>query len=631
MKIRSTGHALFNEYVGIASMKNSMRCGAICFLLVLGFASGVVAQSGPAAQGPGSAGPSAPGRSMSPTNAQDENQQAPTIKAETVAIPIRVVVRDRQGHTVRNLKKEDFDVYQDGRLEPISNFTAISGPANSAQAENGAPAAGTAPASSASATASTQAQPPAASERFVSLFFDDMHLQAKDLDYTTADADKYLASLPPGDHVAIVTATRQDQLGFTTDRGKLHDAIMKLQIHPAAAGRATAMPIGAGCPAMDYWEADAIVNQSGQAATSVLNAAMEDLWICSNTDPNSMPPQAATAVIVNTARAALAQADAQTEAVLERIEETVHSMSNLDGQRVIVLISPGFLYATHRSQLADIIDRAIRSDVVVNTIETRRGFNLVAMARAAQGGRGALNQGQSQDNLGAVESQAGSDSQKFLAEIADSTGGRLFVGSDDYGPAFSHLAGAPEFYYLLAYSPQDLQDDGKYHTLKVSLRTQSNFKVEARHGFYAPSRAETAEEAAKRGIDDALFSDEEEHSLPVKFETSVTRTSSGAQQVIVRADVDMSQLSLQRLDGVNQDTLIVAAVLFDKDGNYVDGIQKSSQMNLKDSTLEQLKKTGFYEEIDLNVNPGDYLVRVAARGSVDQNISAQTFRITVPN
>jgi VWFA-related protein len=576
---------------------------------------------------------------QSPSEAPGKLTVAPSLKAETIAIPIRVVVRDRHGHVVANLKRDDFQLYEDGRPEHISNFTAISGPAGPAQAES---VGVTASAASANATSPPGTKSVATPERFVALFFDDMHLQAKDLDYTRADADKYLTSVPPTDHVAIVTATRQGELGFTTDHASLHEAVMKLEIHPAGAGGKATVggAIRTGCPPMDYWEADAIVNGTGQTAAKILAGAIQDLMVCSGRDPDSLPPQVAQAIVLNTARSALAQADAQTEAVLHRIEEVVHGLSSLPGQRVIVLISPGFLYATHRQQLSDIIDRAIRSDVVVNTIETRRGFDGEAQVRLATGmlsqhggpiSPTALNQVQARDNLDAVESTAGSASQELLAEIADSTGGRFFDGSSNYVSAFSHIASAPEFYYLLAYSPQNLAADGKYHSLKVSLADKSNFTVRARHGFYAPSRAETPDEAAKREIDDALFSDEQEHGLPVKFETQVLQETSGLQKMTVKADVDVSQLDFHNVNGISQENLTLAAAVFDNDGNYVAGTQKVDQMNLTDATLARLNESGFFLDMDFDVKPGDYTVRLVVRDSNDGHISAENASISVPN
>src|SRR5580704_4721405 len=38
-------------------------------------------------------------------------------------VPIRVVVRDPKGHVVTDLRKEDFQVFEDGKLQDISHFS----------------------------------------------------------------------------------------------------------------------------------------------------------------------------------------------------------------------------------------------------------------------------------------------------------------------------------------------------------------------------------------------------------------------------------------------------------------------------------------------------------------------------
>ena len=88
---------------------------------------------------------------------------------------------------------------------------------------------------------------------------------------------------------------------------------------------------------------------------------------------------------------------------------------------------------------------------------------------------------------------------------------------------FREIAAAPEGYYLLGYMPQNLKTDGHYHSLKVSLTVKTKFAVEARHGFYAPRRTETPAEAVKREIEDAVFSQDEQHGFPVTFQTKYSK------------------------------------------------------------------------------------------------------------
>jgi hypothetical protein len=43
---------------------------------------------------------------------------------------------------------------------------------------------------------------------------------------------------------------------------------------------------------------------------------------------------------------------------------------------------------------------------------------------------------------------------------------------------------APEYLYLLEFTPQDTKQDGSYHRLKVKV-DQDGLKLQARHGYFA--------------------------------------------------------------------------------------------------------------------------------------------------
>src|SRR5713101_956416 len=52
-------------------------------------------------------------------------QQAPTFKVRIDYVEVDVVVTDRQGNLVRDLKKEDFQVLEDGKAQTINTFTMV--------------------------------------------------------------------------------------------------------------------------------------------------------------------------------------------------------------------------------------------------------------------------------------------------------------------------------------------------------------------------------------------------------------------------------------------------------------------------------------------------------------------------
>src|SRR5690349_9751070 len=68
-----------------------------------------------------------------PANAQQSSSsQEPQKNTEEVVrittnlVQVDAAVTDRQGHPITDLRKEDFEVYEDGRLQTITNFSFVS-------------------------------------------------------------------------------------------------------------------------------------------------------------------------------------------------------------------------------------------------------------------------------------------------------------------------------------------------------------------------------------------------------------------------------------------------------------------------------------------------------------------------
>jgi VWFA-related protein len=145
-----------------------------------------------------------------------------TFKLRVNLILVRVVVRDSDGKPVQNLQKEDFQLTDAGKLQAISTFS-VETPASRAATFNidsGEPA-----------STGIPAKVPAFPQRFVTLFFDDLHLSIEDAMIARKVATKLLASMQPGDRFAVTTTSGQVDLDFTADRAKLDQNIQGIMPH----------------------------------------------------------------------------------------------------------------------------------------------------------------------------------------------------------------------------------------------------------------------------------------------------------------------------------------------------------------------------------------------------------------
>jgi VWFA-related protein len=539
-------------------------------------------------------------------------------------VPVRVVVRDGNGNAIANLHREDFQLFEDGKPQIVSNFTvealaSFSGAANASE----------------SAAGSTAPAPPRAGflppARFVALLFDDPHLNLQDLMQARIAAGKYVDKyLAPTDRVAVFTVSGQTQADFTDDRAKLHEKLSELLPRAVTAADPS---VSADCPVMDYYEAVEIQDHHDP---DVLGVATQDAMACLEAESASLPStQAAEASLAQQAQALATAAalrmedmgDEETAYALRRLKQVVDRMSVLPGQRSVVLISPGFIYPNREVEYSELVDRAIREGVFINTLDAR-GVYTPDLGDISQptndpnpvtmGYRTRLH----------VEGQA--SQIEVLIDLALETGGQAFHDDNDLLAGFRQIVSAPEGYYLLAFVPQNMKYDGRFHSVRVQLAEKNKYTIQARKGFYAPKHGETPEEAAARDIQDALFSQEEQRALPVALQTQFYKTDAADAKLAVLAHVDLAHIHFDKAGGRNNNDLTVVAAVFDRNGNYVTGTQKVIEMKLRDETLARLSQTGVTVRTNFDVKPGDYVVRLVVRDANAAQLGAESGAVEIP-
>src|SRR5580693_7953036 len=178
-----------------------------------------------------------------------------------------------------------------------------------------------------------------------------------------------------------------------------------------------------------------------------------------------------------------------------------------------------------------------------------------------------------------------------LAELADGTGGVYFHDRNDIDQGLLHAATEPEVSYVLGFTPQNLKLDGKYHNLKVTLTGKQKWGLQARHGYFAPRGESNPEVAAKEEIQQAVFSQEELHELPVECQTQFFKGASGVHLSVV-AHVETKDLKFRKAEERNLNKLTVTTAIFDENGNMLTGKQTVLELQLKEATLERVNRTG---------------------------------------
>lgn len=543
------------------------------------------------------------------------SQESPaTFKSKVNLVLVPVVVRDTQGHAVGNLKQEDFHLFDRGKPQVISRFTVEKSGGLTTTTEK--PASAAAPEDAASAKNGTS---PIIPERYVAYVFDDLHLEFGDLARVQKAATHHLATaLQPTDRAAIFTTSGQGDLDFTDDRAKLEEAVMHLRPRPMFAQRAN------DCPYMTYYMADLIINKNDQQA---LQAATAETILCANLQNQQGAQQMAQSIVQGAATSMLPAEEQGTRVTLGVLKNIIRRMSAVPGQRTIILVSPGFLTQTSEAfaDKTEILDRAARANVMISALDARGLYTSSEFDASERGTFTPQMMALKAQYLHATDI-ADAD---VMAELADGTGGTFFQNNNDLEAGFKRIAAAPEYVYMLGFSPQNLKLDGNFHRLKVSIEPSKGLTVQARHGYYAPKHLNTEEETAKAEIQDAIFSREEVHDLPVDLNTQFFKPDPADAKLTVLARVDLQHIRFKKLDGRNRNDLTVVAALFDRNGNFVTGTRKVLEMRLRDETLNRLS-SGITVRSSFDVKPGTYLVRLVVRDAEGQMMSAENGAVDIP-
>ena len=545
--------------------------------------------------------------SVSAQTEMSQKDEPALFKARVNLVQVPVVVRDRQGKAIGTLKKEDFLLFDKGKPQYIARLSVEKASGRPLGAKE-----------IVDKDKSPDAPPSDIPDRFIAYLFDDVHSQFGELAQTRDAVQRQIdTGLRTTDRAAIFTTSGQTQQDFTDSRDDLHRALAALRPRPVT---------GQGlnrCPNMTYYIADQMENKRDP---TVIQAVTLDTLNCNNMTPDQI--QQAQQLASAAARNELSLGDHETRLAMGVIRDLIRRMAAMPGQRTVILISSGFLtLPEHATEKSEIMDRAIKANVLLNALDARGLYTYTS--DITRPGTNAV----TQTMLSRMDRENASANADVMAELAAGTGATFVQNSNDFDGGLRRLATAPEYYYLLAFSPQNLRMDGSFHSLKVTLAKTVAIKdaaLSARKGYYAPTHTEDAKETARRELEEALFSRDEMADIPIDFATQFFKPSSDAAKISVLIKLDIRKLKYRKEEDRNKDELTLVCGLFDRNGVYVTGIQKLIEMRLKDETLEKRLDNGITIRNTIDAKPGQYSIRIVVRDAEGQLMSARNGAVDIP-
>ncbi|HMI54394.1 MAG TPA: VWA domain-containing protein, partial [Candidatus Saccharimonadales bacterium] len=384
---------------------------------------------------------------VAPLAAQDSNQAANNegrIQVTTELVLVNVVARDKKGNPLRDLKKEDFTLYEDGKKQQISTFDfedVEQAPVSTAATVSGAAAA---PGKSGTLLHSSTKAPPtldARDRRLIVLFFDFSAMQPEDIDRSVDSAKTFVRTkMQPADLIALVSlaSNMHVDLDFTDDQPKL---LAGLSAYKATEGQ--------GFDTGTTGSSEGTPENSGSFA--------ED-----DTDLNAFT----------------------ADRKLLAIQSLMQVLGKLPQKKSVIYFSNGITQSDidNQSAVRSATAAAVKANTAIYSLDVR---GLQAFPPGGEAQNASLH-GQSAYSGASIlnDLNGNAASQDTLGTLSADTGGKAFFDSNDFSGVFSQVQKDSSAYYVLGFTSNNPAKDGKFRHLKVTIN-RPDAKLDFRAGYYA--------------------------------------------------------------------------------------------------------------------------------------------------
>lgn len=545
--------------------------------------------------------------------------QAPgTIHVETTNVDVNVVVRDSHGQVIPGLQKGDFEIYDSGKKQAISLF--------SVETSKPAPIVIKEPVNT---NVPPTAPPPAPKPRYVGFYFDDENMNSADLTFARKAAEGFFRkNLEPTDLAGIFTSSTTVTQNFTSDLQKLIDALNQLKTHQR---RSDFGPMS--CPRIEPYQAQQIVDNYNEHTPAFDLALAEAVQCNCPQPPDGTCVQEQARLVQNQAATTLSLAENFAKDSLGVVNDIIRYLAKMPGRRMIVMVSSGF-YSKTSSVLHfqdKVIDAALHSGVVINSLDAKglaadwiggdpsQGEPIVLTSSTA-GGSGAALMAYA-DEVASDERDVSNDSMSLLAQ---GTGGKFFHNSNDLGGGLKEIAAMPEVSYSMTFAPDNLRDDGGYHSLKVTVPGKSGYTISARPGYFAPSKAKKAPAARLEALNKEVLANDEQTGIPTLVTTQNGRLGTGEPAIKVSIHVDVHGIAFKKENDRHNERLLIITALFDGNNQFLSGAETVVDMNLKPSSLAEVQQKGVDAHLSLTAPPGSYRLREVVQEVGGGHLSASS-------
>jgi VWFA-related protein len=554
-------------------------------------------------------------------------QEGPVLRSTTRLVQISVIVQDAKGQAITALKRENFSVYDEGKIQNIATFASeIPAPDQKRSAlpfnifTNRFDLLGQAP-----STATV-------------VLFDALNTQPQDQANVRLQILKFLGQLRPEDRVAIYALTAKLQIlqDFTQDSAALVNAVQKFLPRGQAALDASSVEQVdlVGLTGNPYWG-------DLQNALNKANAILSDRKVA-----NRVEMTTATLAAIGNHMASvsgrknliwvsggfpfqlgLADLNSSNAASLGTLAPPLPSGAPAQGP------SAGTTAATRASQENGSlipIERESRTfqDEILRATKALNTANVAVYPVDAHGvsveGTNDAGMRETSNHAGNPDFFSRRNIWDTLNETAERTGGVAFYGANDVTSALRKASDDGRYAYTLGFYPTHGKWDGKFRDLKVKVDVPGA-KLRYRKGYFTTSEADAPPPNAKAEVESAAASPLESTTLGLMV-SAIPTEPVAKRNITFQVGLDTLQLSLKEEGGKHKGAIDLLFLQRDASGQALHAEEKRIGFDFTEEQYKALVKSGIILQKHLVADANASEIRVVAHDPA----SGATGTVTVP-
>jgi VWFA-related protein len=609
--------------------------------LLLALPLAVPAQAPDSAPAPVKAPQSAQAPAAAPATAPSQAPEAAaaadmTFRTSVSEVLLDVVVRNKNGKIIRDLKPGDVQVLEDGVPQKVRHFEFVDGRV---------PIQPTATAPSPTeeaATSSTRTAPPAPPSvnelrdmSVVSVVVANIDPRGRNL-AAKAMKDFVAKEVDPSTYVGVFTlglAGLQVMQPYTNDGPKIAAAVQQtvnlVNVNQPVTGELFRPTIGLG---LGNNPNDQTAGQVGETGVDTPSGSLTpDNSTTSQSTASANGPASLIATLGEMEFVNELQ-DVYTDSMrfLAPLQSLIQAQARIPGRKVVLLFTAGMPVSSDSVELLhSVISTANRANVTVYAVDTRgvtsaedldpsrRMLNTSAAATRRQmlakvtGGDQAVTP--AEVLVGEMADQAmHADTRENLVELAEGTGGALLPDDLNLLDPLTRAMEDVRTHYELSYSPSNLNTDGSFRKIEVKV-TRSGARVFAREGYYAlpvlnGRQIYPFEMATLKAINTRpVLHQFNFHSAAMQFRPGADQT-----QMAFVFQAPTHDLTVIKEGDRAKVHVCVTALVKDSDGKIVQKISKDIPYSVPQDKMAELEQGTVSFTTPFLLSPGTYTLETAA-------------------